>query len=199
MTPYPLASTSVKSPVRTQRKPILRIPEAMLARQAAAFPESFERNSVLAMFALRALAQRINDYNNDSLAPFGLNAAKFNYMIVLYFSERGEVTLNELSQLIHTTNASVTAMVSTLERDGFVRRRVNRDDARSVKVRLTAKGCKLVERASPAHHHNLEAGMSDLSIAEREQLVGLLLRVGASFDRHFTQQACPGKKVALVW
>ena len=189
MSHYSRAEVAVKAAPRTQRKPMLRLPEAMLEKQAREFPESFERYSVLAIFALRTLAQRINDYTNDVLAPLGLNAAKYNYLMVLYVSPEGGMTPSELSRFIHTSNATVTAMLAVLERDGFVRRRAHRTDGRSSILTLTAKGKRIVERAAPLHHGHWASALSDLSIAERAQLTDLLLRAGEGFDKHFTDGA----------
>ena len=169
--------------MRTQRKAIAQIPDAMLDLHAERFPEAFERNAVIAMFALRALAQRINDVTNESLAPFGLNAAKYNYLVVLYLANRPGLTLSEISEQIHTSNATVTSMIAALERDGMLARSAHPQDGRSVVIRLTAKGRKRVEAAVPVHRRDIESALSDLSIAEREQLSRLLMKVSAGFDR----------------
>jgi len=178
-----LAVKDAVKPVRTQRKNIVRLPDAMLDSHEARFPETFERNSVIAMFALRALAQRVNDCTNDTLATLGLNAAKYNYLVVIYMAPEQMLTLNEISGLIHTSNATVTAMVSALERDGLLRRSAHPNDGRSVIVRLTAKGRKRIEAAVPLHHRNIEDGMNELTLAERAQLAKLLLKLAAGFDR----------------
>jgi DNA-binding MarR family transcriptional regulator len=183
---YSGAPPGVKRPPRTQRKQLLRLPDEMLERQAAAFPDTFERHSVVALFALRTLAQRITDYTNEALAPFGLNAAKFNYLMVLYVAPDGAMTLSELSRFIHTSNATVTSMVAALERDGLIQRRAHEIDGRSTVVSLTAKGKRLMGEAIPVHHGHWVAALADLSIVEREQLADLVIRAGTGFDRHFT-------------
>lgn len=169
--------------MRTQRKSIVQLPEALLAKHERSFPDAFERHGLIAMFALRALAQRANDCTNETLAPLGLNAAKYNYLVVLYLSDTPALTLNELSEHIHTSNATVTSMVKTLEADGFLRRAAHPTDGRSVLVRLTAKGRKIVEAAVPLHRNDMETGLGELSIPEREQLASLLLKLGSGFDR----------------
>jgi DNA-binding MarR family transcriptional regulator len=170
------------TPMRTQRKTIVRLPEAMLEAHRERFPDTFERNAVIAMFALRALAQRVNDRTNETLAALELNAAKYNYLVVIYMTPGQTLTLNEISALIHTSNATVTSMVAALERDGLLRRSAHPTDRRSVVVRLTAKGRHRVEAAVPLHHRNIEAGMSELTLDERAQLATLLLKLAAGFD-----------------
>ena len=169
--------------MRSQRKPIVQLPEAMLAKHQSDFPESYERHGLIAMFALRALAQRVNDRTNLTLAPLGLNAAKYNYLVVLYMCGAPALTLNALSDHIHTTNATVTSMIKTLEAEGHVRRAPHPTDGRSVLVALTAKGRKTVVNAIPLHRHDMEAGLGELSLDERALLAELLLKMGAGFDR----------------
>ena len=167
---------------RTQRKAIGRLPEELLIRQCERFPNT-DPNVTIGLFALRALAQRINDRTNAVLAPLGLNAAKYNQLVVLYMSPAEMLTPSEISDLIHTTNASVSAIIDGLEKDGLVKRGQNPTDRRSMVVRLTARGRKRIEQAFPLRYHDAEAGMGELSAAERALLVSLLLRVGAGFDR----------------
>ena len=168
--------------MRSQRKRIVQLPDAMLDAHRERFPGTYERSSIVAMFALRTLAQRANDSTNATLAAINLNAAKYNYLIVLYLSPGQALTLNELSALIHTSNATVTSMVGILERERLVRRTPHATDKRSVVVRLTARGRRAVEAAVPLHHKNMEIGLSTLTLAERAQLARLLLKLSAGFD-----------------
>lgn len=188
MSQYSSEPDAVKRPARTQRKQLLRLPDEMLNTTAERYPETFERFSILALFAVRSLAQRITDYTNETLAPLGLNAAQFNYLMVLSTNPHDGMTLSDLSRYIHTSNATVTSMVGVLERDGLVKRRANVADGRSVVVSLTAKGRRLMDRAVPLHHGHWANALRDLSIDERAQLADLLLRAGAGFDRHFAEQ-----------
>jgi DNA-binding MarR family transcriptional regulator len=135
------------------------------------------------MFALRSLARRISDYTDIVMRPYGLNAAKYNYLTVLYMAPRQELTLTEISGLIHTSNATVTGMMTLLQRDGLVRRATNRDDARSVVVRLTPKGRKVAETTIPIHQRMTEEALRDLTLDERKTLVDLLVKVGEGYDR----------------
>jgi DNA-binding MarR family transcriptional regulator len=177
--------------MRRQRKRIVQLPESMLEEHSRLFPETFERNSTLALFAIRALGQRLNDYANEWLSPFGLNAAKYNYLVVLTLSKDRQLTLNELSSLIHTSNATVGSMVDALERDGLVERVANPQDRRSTVARVTRKGLATLRRALPVHHRNIETGMRALSISEREILVKLLHKLASGFEESFGEDRDP--------
>jgi MarR family transcriptional regulator, 2-MHQ and catechol-resistance regulon repressor len=168
--------------MRSQRKRILLLTEAMLDAHERLYPEHYERNATQALFAIRALAQRIADQANQWLGPLGLNAAKYNYLVVIALAQDQQLTLNEISLRIHTSNATVTSMVGALERDGLVERRPNPADRRSSIVRLTVKGRQKMEKAVSIHHRNLEQAMRTLSVDERKLLVDLLRKVAAGFE-----------------
>jgi DNA-binding MarR family transcriptional regulator len=164
---------------RRRRKSNILLPDAMLDAHARAFPHAFDRNASLVLYAIRALAQRVNDRANEWLRPLGLNAAKYNYLAILYFSNGDGVTLNEISDLVHTSNAAVTSMVNALEGDGLISRLENPDDGRSYVVALTAKGRSLFEQAVPIHHRHISRAMRSLTERERSLLIDLLVRISA--------------------
>lgn len=158
------------------------IPENLLSEGQRRFPEEHERNGVLALFALRAVAQQVTDSANEHLLSVGLNAAKYNYLVVLYLSPNRRMTLKELRRHIHTSTASVTSMMKALEADGLVERVENVNDRRSFIARLTAHGKKVLDRAVPLHLNFIKKGLAGLSIRERADLVRLLYAVSRSFD-----------------
>jgi DNA-binding MarR family transcriptional regulator len=159
------------------------MPEWMLDQTARKFPGDFDRHALIAMFALRAIARRYSDRSDARLARLGINAAKHNYLTVIYMSPEQQLTLSEISTLIHTSNATVTSMVAALEEDGYVKRVPNREDGRSAYVRITAKGRSIVERSVPMQHTLTEAALHDLDTEERAELARLLIKVGAGMDR----------------
>ena len=157
------------------------IPEAHLEAHARDFPGQMEPLSTQVLFAIRALGQRVNERASEWLAPFGLTATKFTYLAMLYSRRKEGVTLNELSELVHTSNATVTSMVDSLERDGLAVRTAHPTDRRSMVVKPTPKGTKLFEDAFAVHHGNIDRLMSDFDLDHRRQLLELLVRLGDAF------------------
>jgi hypothetical protein len=134
----------------------IRIPDDRIATWTKRFPDSFEPSSAQLTFAIRALAQRINDHANEWLAPFGLTAKKFNYLATICSNEGEGMTILELGTLVHTSSGTVTTMINALERDGLVRRSVNRN----------------------VHHRNIEDMVVDLSPEARAGLLATLIALG---------------------
>ena len=83
------------------------------------------------------------------------------------------------------TTGSMTSMLNTLERRGFVRRRPHPDDRRKLLVAITATGRAVIEEMLPALHSRERTIIGDaLTKTEQRQLRTLLAKVQASIERH---------------
>ena len=86
----------------------------------------------------------------------------------------GPRTPAELAEAAGVTRATMTGLIDTLERDGFVKREPDPDDRRMMSVRLTAAGERFLRGFLPSHFQAVASLMSPLSEAERKTLVRLL-------------------------
>ncbi len=159
------------------------IPQEHIDQHLREFPGLFEASSTQVLFAVRALAQRINDRATDWLSPLGLTSTQYNYLAVLYAKRATGLTLNDISGLVHTANGSVTTMINALERSSLVKRTPHPSDGRSSVIFLTARGRKLFERAFQLHHENIERTFAGLAIADRKALLAGLERLGDAFAK----------------
>jgi DNA-binding MarR family transcriptional regulator len=169
-------SVKVRAIARDDAK--LLVPAEHVEQSLRDFPGAYDVDGIQIFHAVRALAQRMNDGASEWLAPFGLSAAKFNYLAVLYARRRTGLSPNDLGALVHTVSGTVTSMIDALARDGLVRRDRHPSDGRSTIVRLTPKGERLFIRAADTHHRNISAPLEGLAPADRRRLLALLLRLG---------------------
>jgi DNA-binding MarR family transcriptional regulator len=79
-------------------------------------------------------------------------------------------TLKELAGFLQLDKSSVTGLVDRAEQRGLVERTPSPDDGRSVKVRITAAGQDLVDRATSAFESEVAHLVADLSPAQRSRL-----------------------------
>jgi DNA-binding MarR family transcriptional regulator len=86
----------------------------------------------------------------------------------------GPRTPAELADAAGVTRATMTGLIDTLERDGFVKREPDPDDRRMMSVRLTAKGDRFLNDFLPGYFKAIAGLMTPLSEAERKTLVRLL-------------------------
>jgi DNA-binding MarR family transcriptional regulator len=83
----------------------------------------------------------------------------------------------ELAEMAGVTRATMTGLIDTLERDGFVRREPDPHDRRMMSVNLTPAGQHFLARFLPEHFRRTAALMSLLTESERKALVKLLAKV----------------------
>ena len=170
------------------------IADAYIDFTHAKFPKLVDPETSRALFALRIIARRVHDRSNSWLQPFRLTVTKFRYLAYLYAAEGESYTLNELSELLGTSNASVTEIVNMLVKDGLVECLDNPDDRRSLIVHLTRQGTNLLNKAYPVYQESIARAMSQLTREESGTLLELLLKVGRGFETVVPARARAGRK-----
>jgi DNA-binding MarR family transcriptional regulator len=106
----------------------------------------------------------------------------------------GPRTPAELAEAAGVTRATMTGLVDTLERDGYVTREPDPEDRRMLSVRLTPKGDKFLQQFLPGHFKVTAAIMSTLTESERKTLVSLLVKV----QQQIAALNAPGKQSPVV-
>ena len=89
----------------------------------------------------------------------------------------GPRTPAELADAAGVTRATMTGLIDTLERDGFVKRDPDLDDRRMMSVRLTPKAEDFLRGFMPEHFKVTAALMASLTESERKTLVQLLAKI----------------------
>lgn len=106
---------------------------------------------------------------------FQISRASFDVLVALRRNGKPyELTQRELMRSLFRTSGSMSLRIDALEKQGFVERRPDSDDRRSVFVRLTTKGMELLETLIPEHFENENSLIAGLTKAERAQLIVLL-------------------------
>jgi DNA-binding MarR family transcriptional regulator len=90
------------------------------------------------------------------------------------------LTPGQIAERGHTSSATMTATLDTLERLGWAQRRPNPDDRRSVLVEITAEGRSIVDQFLPGVRVLEQTLLAALSDADRKALMRILAKVLAS-------------------
>ena len=77
------------------------------------------------------------------------------------------MSLGELAQRTHTTQSTVSEVVTRLVDAGFIRRRTPADDGRRRELSLTARGRAIAEKAPPSMTEQLLEALDRLPAAQR--------------------------------
>lgn len=133
---------------------------------------------------LMRAAQLIDRRVAAVLEQHGLEEGWFDLLSTLRRAgEPFELSPTQLMEATVLTSGGMTKRLDRLEAAGLVRRAPNPEDRRGVKVRLTAKGRRLADRAIEAHLEN-EAGLiAHLGSSDRHQLEELLRRLLVGLER----------------
>jgi MarR family 2-MHQ and catechol resistance regulon transcriptional repressor len=114
------------------------------------------------------------------LRPLGVSAA--GGLVLGLLRDHGRMSPSELGDRLIVTRATVTGLIDSLERRGFVRRTANPADRRSIFVEITADGLAAVQEVRTLIHRNEKRWMSALSDDELRTYVALLHRIQDSPD-----------------
>ncbi len=98
----------------------------------------------------------------------GVTAPHLSALSVLVFG--GARTLGELAQAEQVRPPSMTRIVRNLERDGLVEREAHPDDRRSVRLRATDAGHRMLEEGRARRVHSLAGRLRALDPADLETL-----------------------------
>jgi DNA-binding MarR family transcriptional regulator len=111
--------------------------------------------NILAEF--RYLLRQFARFSEIAAHDVGLTTQQHQALLAIQgFSAEQSLTIGELAERLNLRSHSVVGLVNRLVRRGLVRRRPDLQDARRVRVELSAQGGKLLARLSKVHREELQ-------------------------------------------
>jgi len=120
-------------------------------------------------------ADLIFDRIGRLLRPFNVSAA--GGLVLGILRDRGRMSPSELGARLIVTRATVTGLLDSLERRGFVHRAPNPADRRSLLVEITPAGLAVLQEVRTLIHRHEKDWMSGLSDEELRGYIDLLHRI----------------------
>jgi DNA-binding MarR family transcriptional regulator len=111
---------------------------------------------------------------NALLAPHGITFPRYEALMLLSFTRRGELPIGKLGERLQVHRTSASSIVAALEDDGLVRRVPSQRDRRATLAVITDAG-RTAARAATEDLHAASFGLGALSGDEQETLT-LVLR-----------------------
>ena len=133
------------------------------------------------VFALRMTAQQVDNTITEWMADTAGTPARFQILGLLWASGADGVPHKEIVKALEVTRATVSGLMTSLERDGLVKSTVDRDDRRVLIATLTSRGRAIVEKAIDSNAASLRAALASLSANELTTLTSLLQRLRQGF------------------
>lgn len=107
--------------------------------------------SVPSMVAITSImrAQQILLGQVDAVVkPYGLTFARYEALVLLTFSQAGELPMSKIGERLMVHPTSVTNTVDRLVKSGLVAKRPNPNDGRGTLASITDRGREVVESAT---------------------------------------------------
>ncbi len=124
---------------------------------------------------------------NAHFTEHGITQGRFLVMMLLLERQGAGCprpnTPAEIADCAQVSRATITGLLDTLERDGFVIREPDAADRRMVTVKLTAAGARFMNELLPEHFRLINVLMAVLSENERKTLVRLLAKIIAGISQ----------------
>lgn len=120
---------------------------------------------------------------DSHFARYGLSQGRFLILMFIYNMPEREWTPASLAAFGHVSKPTVTGLIQTLEKDGWVRRSPHPDDGRKVLVQLTTEGKSRLAEFLPDHFRRIGGAFSVMDKKEHAALRQLLAKASASLDR----------------
>jgi DNA-binding MarR family transcriptional regulator len=136
--------------------------------------------SMAAVTSIMRAQQIVMARLNELLEPLSLTFPRYEALMLLFYSRKGQLPLGKISDRLQVHRASVTNVVDKLVGSGYVERISDGRDRRAVLARITAEG-REVARSATELLNGASFGMEPLDAAACDGLYAALtpLRAGA--------------------
>ncbi len=125
--------------------------------------------------------QAFEAYSNSHIRSLGLSPIQFDVIATL--ANQPPMTYKELSEKTLISKTSLTGVIERMIQKGYLTLEANKDDGRSQRIGLTAKGQKTIIRAFPEHMSYLQKAFSQLTAKELKDIQINLARLKDIFTK----------------
>jgi DNA-binding MarR family transcriptional regulator len=138
---------------------------------------SLDPQTEAAVDRMTKIVKHLDRVSGRIVAAFGLNVGEFKCLLKLHSNEHEEVTAGDLADILDLSTGAMTNRLDGLEEAGYIARRRDTEDRRSVLVSITPEGKDVLGAAVAAQGAEEGDLLATLAPREREQLNDLLRRV----------------------
>ncbi len=133
---------------------------------------------MMAVTSIMRVQQILLGRLNQTLDAFGLSFARYEALMLLYLSRRGELPLGKMGARLQVHPTSVTNLIDGLETLGYASREPHPSDRRTTLAAITPQGRLVAERATEALNE-MRFGTAPLRRAELGVVSEVLERLRA--------------------
>lgn len=141
----------------------------------------------LIVAALRRLMRAVDLHSHRLVDEFGLTGPQL--ATLRQVGRRGPLSSSALAQSVHLSNATITGIVSRLERRGLVARARTDSDRRIVQVTITDAGRALLDTAPSLLQDRFRKELTSLASWEQTMMLANLQRIASMMDAELLDAA----------
>ncbi len=122
-------------------------------------------------FPMYACGRKIVTSYTPYLKPLGLTYTQYIVFMVLW--EKESVTVGQLGSILHLDAGTLTPLLKTLEKEGYVTRERSKEDERVTIISITQKGNDLKEKCKdiPIELSRKESPLNEKDVKELYRLL----------------------------
>lgn len=129
------------------------------------------------------------DYHlHSELALAGLDITKEQMIVLKKLYEQDGLNQNELAEQTYRDKSSLTRLLTTMERKGYIRRERGEEDKRVNYVYLTKAGDIMWKKTKPVAQEVVQRMRADLNPEEVQQLIAILKKIQGSLTHSMASQ-----------
>lgn len=87
------------------------------------------------------------------------------------------ISISEVQSGLHVTKSAISQMMNSLEKKGYIERKIDTEDRRKIVVTLTQAGKDILIETKESANHNLNKIISNLGDENTKQFIDLLNQV----------------------
>jgi DNA-binding MarR family transcriptional regulator len=160
---------------RDEESDFLTFTDFAVAETSARLPEVDPEAMKLALLLHRVTNVIVYDFESTVHRPSGWSWSGFRLLFALWIA--GPVESKRAAVISGMSRPAISALATTLEKDGLLERSSDPDDARSVVLSLTTHGQQQLEQAFMVHNKREQEWAGALSKRDRETLIRLLSKL----------------------
>lgn len=155
------------------------LPFDPLVEAARQWERHWGRDAVPSMVAVTSIMraqQVLIGRLNELLEPLDLTFARYEALMLLFYTRKGELPLGKISDRLQVHRASVTNVIDRLVGSGFVVRASHAEDRRAVLAQIPPEGRRAARRATRLLN-DARFGVGTSSDSDCEDLFRILERL----------------------
>lgn len=126
---------------------------------------------------ISTIARKLMFKADKKTNELGLNSQQGRVIQYIYNNQDKNLIQKDLADVFGRTTASITSMLSGLEKKGYIRREIPSDNERQKNIYVEEKGIELIDTFNKNFIELEEELISSLTEEEREMFLSILIKI----------------------